>query len=188
MSNFTLHTKETAPEQSRPLLEKSIRNFGAVPNLHAVMAESPEHLEAYQKLHELFQKTSLGVAERNVVWLTINVEHMCHYCVPAHTMIAKMQGVDEATIKALRDATPLADAKLEALRQFTLKLLRQRGNVADADVEEFLAAGYTKRHVLDVMLGLAQKVMSNYVNHLAHTPVDPMFAMEAWTPAERKAA
>ena len=185
MTDFTLHTMQTAPEAAKPLFETSLKAFGMIPNLHAVMAESPEHLEAYQILHDLFQKTSLSVVERNVVWLTINVEHECHYCVPAHTTIAKMQGVDDATIQALRDNTPLADPHLEALRQFTLKVVRQRGHVDEDDVEAFLAAGYTKRHILDVILGLAQKVMSNYVNHFADTPVDAPFARHSWTPARQ---
>lgn len=188
MADFTLHTLETAPSKAKPLLENSVRAFNMVPNLHAVMAESPEHLEAYQKLHELFQKTSLSAVERNVVWLTINVEHACHYCVPAHSAIAKMQGVDAGTIEALRNNTPIADARLEALRRFTLAVVRERGRVSDEDVEAFLAAGFTRRHVLDIVLGLAQKVMSNYVNHLADTPVDPAFAAYAWEPATRVAA
>ena len=188
MSNFTLHTLDSAPAASRPLLEGSRRAYGMVPNLHAVMAESPEHLDAYQKLHEIFQHTSLSAAERNVVWLTINVEHRCHYCVPAHTAIARSQGLDEASIAALREGRALADAHLEALRQFTLKLVRQRGEVAPEDVEQFLAAGFTRRNVLDILVGLAQKVMSNYVNHLAATPLDAPFATFAWTAPHGAAA
>ena len=183
MTDFTLHTQGSAPQESQPLLDNSLKAFGMIPNLHAVMAESPQHLEAYQKLHELFQQTSLTPTEQNVVWLTINVEHACHYCVPAHTAIAHMQKVDETIIEDLRHAAPLADTKLEALRQFTLKVVRQRGNVSNEDVQAFLAAGYTNRQVLDVILGLAQKVMSNYVNHLADTPVDAPFQKFDWTPS-----
>ncbi len=183
MSIFTLHTKETAPAESRPLLEASEKAFGMLPNLHAVMAASPQHLEAYQKLHEVFQETSLSVAEQTVVWMAINVEHGCHYCVPAHTAIAHMQKVDAGVIDALRNAAPLADAKLEALRKFTLKVVRLRGDVPAEDVQAFLDAGYTSRQVLDIILGVAQKVMSNYVNHLADTPVDAPFRKFDWAPA-----
>jgi uncharacterized peroxidase-related enzyme len=188
MTDFQLHTKETAPEGGAELLERSEKAFGRIPGLHAVMSESPQHLEAYQKLHELFQQTSLSTIEQNVVWLTINVEHECHYCVPAHTGIAHMQKVPQDVIDALRDNTPLADPRLESLRDFTLKVVRQRGNVSDADVQTFLDAGFTKRNVLDIILGLAQKVMSNYVNHLAETPVDKVFEKFAWTPPAREAA
>lgn len=184
MTEFTIHTPETAPADAKPLLDNSIKAFGRIPNLHGVMAESPEHLEAYQTLHTLFQKTSLSSVEQNVVWLTVNVEHNCHYCVPAHTGIAHMQKVPTDIISALREERELPDAKLEALRQFTLKTVRNRGVVSEADVEAFLAAGYTQRHILDIVLGLAQKVMSNYVNHFADTPVDEAFQTFAWEKKE----
>ncbi|MCI4663509.1 MAG: carboxymuconolactone decarboxylase family protein [Neomegalonema sp.] len=183
MADFQLHTKETAPEASKPLLENSLKAFGMTPNLHAVMAESPQLLDAYQQAHELFQRTSLSAVEQTVVWQAINVEHRCHYCVPAHTALAKMAKVDDTVIEALRNGAPLADAKLEALRTFTLEMVRQRGDVSAEAVNAFLAAGYGKRQILDVVLGVAQKVMSNYVNHLADTPVDPPFQKYAWDAA-----
>ena len=101
-------------------------------------------------------------------------------------MIAKGSGVDDATIAALREARPLPNARHEALRRFTLQIVRDRGKVSDADVEAFLAAGYSKRQVLDVILGVSQKVMSNYVNHLAQTPIDAPFKAFDWSPEEKK--
>lgn len=181
MSDFTLHTPDTAPEASRPLLEGSLKDFGMIPNLHAVMAESPQVLEAYKVLGNLFSHSSLSPAELNVVWLAINVEHDCHYCVPAHTGIAKRMGVSDDVIDALREARPLPDAKLEALRAFTLSVVRNRGVVPAEETDSFLAAGYTRQNILDVILGVSHKVMSNYINHFADTPVDAAFAPFAWT-------
>lgn len=187
MVDFTLHTPKTAPADANPLFENSMKAFGMVPNLHAVMAESPELLDAYQKVHVLFSSSSLSDEECNVVWMAINVENQCHYCVPAHSAIAKMQGMSDANIEALRNNAPLDDPRLEVLRQFTLKMVRQRGQLDNADVNSFLAAGFSKRNILDVILGIGQKVMSNYTNHLARTPVDAPFAGYAWTPAKAAA-
>ncbi|MEO1659170.1 MAG: carboxymuconolactone decarboxylase family protein [Pseudomonadota bacterium] len=184
MAEFKIHTIEDAPEGSKSLLESSQKAFGIVPNLHALLAESPQVLEAYKTLSGLFSNTALTAEERNVVWLAVNVEHKCHYCVPAHTAIAKSQGVSDDIIEALRSATPLPDPKLEALRAFTLAVVRNRGVVADADVEAFFAAGYDQRAVLEVILGVTHKVLSNYVNHFADTPVDPAFAQFAWEPSK----
>src|SRR3990167_2002257 len=154
MTSFKLHTSETAPEGAAPLFEAAKKNFGMVPNLYAVMAESPQLLEAYQKIGALFQATSLSAVERNIVWMAVNVEHECHYCVPAHTMIAKGSGVDDATSAARRGARGLQKAKHEALRQFTLQIVRDRGKVSAPDLDAFFAAGYTNRQVLDVILGV----------------------------------
>lgn len=182
MTGFTRHNLETAPEKSRPLLEDSLKGFGRVPGLHAVMAEAPALLEGYKQLHRLFaQETSFDKDELTVVWQTINVEHECHYCVPAHTGIAKMMKVDDCISEALRNETPLPNAHLEALRTFTLQVVRQRGNVTDAQAQAFLDADFTKRQILEVILGVAQKVMSNYTNHLAQTPVDQPMQAFAWT-------
>ena len=180
MTDFTMHTVESAPENSRPLLEASQKAMGMIPGLHAVMAESPSVLNAYQTLHRLAQETSFDKDELNVVWLTINVENDCHYCVPAHTAIARMMDVSDAVIDALRDEQPLPGEKLEALRTFTLAVMNKQGNVSKKDLEAFYNAGYEHRQVLEVILVLSQKVMSNYINHIAETPVDEPFKKFEW--------
>ncbi|WP_054112868.1 carboxymuconolactone decarboxylase family protein [Marinagarivorans algicola] len=180
MTSFTLHDKNSAPEASKPLLDNSQKAFGMLPNLHAVMAEAPGLLEGYQVLHDLFLNSSFDADEKTVVWQTINVEHACHYCVPAHTGIAKSMKVSDDITNALRDETPLPNAKLEALRDFTLAMVRQRGELNAQQTQNFYDAGYSQQNVLEIILGLSQKVMSNYTNHVAQTPVDEAFAPFAW--------
>ncbi|MFU8865614.1 MAG: carboxymuconolactone decarboxylase family protein [Rhodobacterales bacterium] len=181
MLKFVAHTVESAPEESRPLLEKSNKAFGRIPGLHGVMAEAPALLQAYQEIHRLFaEQTTFDKEELTVVWQSINVEHACHYCVPAHTGIAKMMKVDDAVTEALRNETRLPTERLEALRDFTLAIVRGRGNVDESALQSFFDAGYTHRQVLEVILGVSQKVMSNYTNHLADTPVDEAFKAFEW--------
>ncbi|MFI8602830.1 carboxymuconolactone decarboxylase family protein [Cellulophaga baltica] len=181
MTTLKVQTIESAPEASKPLLENSQKAYGMIPGLHGVLATAPNLLKAYQTLHELFVDTSFNNEELTVVWQTINVEHACHYCVPAHTGIAKMMKVDDAITEALRNETPLADAKLEALRTMTLAITRNRGNVSQEDLDAFYAAGYGEQQVLEIILGLSQKVISNYTNHIANTPVDDAFKSFAWS-------
>jgi alkylhydroperoxidase family enzyme len=184
MTKFTLHDKKSAPQESQDLLDNSVKAFGMVPGLHAVMAEAPGLLEGYQRLHQLFLDSSFDDEETTVVWQTINVEHACHYCVPAHTGIAKSMNVDDAITDALRNETPLSTDRLEALRNFTLAVVRDRGNVDSSAVATFLEAGFTERQILEVVLGTAQKVMSNYTNHLANTPIDKPFQKFEWHKAD----
>ena len=177
---FQLHNQETAPETSKPLLANSLKAFGMIPNLHAVMAESPAVLESYQVLHEQFQKTSFNADELTVVWQTINVEHECHYCVPAHTGIANMMNVDANITEALRNGTELPSKKLQVLHETTLAMVRERGNLSEVVLSSFSEAGYEQRHLLEIILGLSQKIMSNYINHLANTPIDKAFEEFSW--------
>lgn len=48
-------------------------------------------------------------------------------------------------------------------------------NMDDNAVQQFLDADFTKRQIMEVILGVAQKVMCNYTNHLADTLVDACF-------------
>lgn len=180
MSTLKVHTIESAPENSKPLLENSLKSFGMIPNLHGVLAESPGILEAYQMLHNLFENSAFNNDELTVVWQTINVEHGCHYCVPAHTGIAYMMKVDEGITDALRNRTAMPNEKLQTLHETTLSIVRNRGIVTNAELETFYAAGYDQRQLLEIILGLSQKVLSNYVNHIADTPVDKAFEKFAW--------
>ena len=180
MTGFTIHDIDSAPEKSKPLLENSQTVFGMIPNLHGVMAAAPAVLEGYQALHRLAQETSFSKEELTVVWQAINVENACHYCVPAHTMIANSMGVDVSISEALRNETELSDDRLETLRATTLAVVRNRGILSDEEVDTFYGAGYTKQQLLEIILILSQKVLSNYVNHVADTPVDAPFQKFAW--------
>ena len=182
MSQLKIHTIESAPEASKPMLEASVKGFGMLPNLHGVMAESPAVLKAYKTLHQIFsQETAFNTDELTVVWQTINVENECHYCVPAHTGIANMMKVDTAITEALRNKTTLPNEKLQALHETTLNIVRNRGNLSQAEKNAFFEAGYENRHLLEILLGYSQKIMSNYTNHLAQTPVDAPFQKFAWS-------
>lgn len=109
----------------------------------------------------------------------------CCHCVTTHLFVLRLPVVENSgIIDALRDETPLPSEKLEALRTMTLQTLRQRGWVSNEQQQAFFDAGYAQVNLLEIVLILAQKVLSNYVNHLAHTPVDKPFQAFAW---EKKA-
>ncbi|SAK57758.1 carboxymuconolactone decarboxylase family protein [Caballeronia ptereochthonis] len=184
MTFFESFTIDTAPAESKPILEEAKRTFGFVPNLQAHMAESPELLAGYTALWDLFAKSTLTPHEQQVVYLTSNFENDCHYCMAGHSTLAKMIKMEPAVIAALRAGTALPDAKLEALHRFTTIVVRERGFVPEAEVDIFLAAGYTRRNVLEVVLGVATKVMSNYTNHIVHTPYDAFMKGNEWTKPE----
>ncbi len=181
MSDFTVHTIESAGA-SKPMLEKSQKTYGFVPNLHAVMAESPALLEAYRSVADIFDtKTDLSPTERQIIAMTNNRLNGCTYCMAAHTSIMQGLKVPQDVIESLRDGTPIADPKLEALRVFAEQVNQKRGWVDDSDIDALLAAGYTQQTVLDVIVGTAYKVLSNYTNHIADTPLDKPFAKNQWS-------
>ena len=186
MIDFCPHDETSAPEESRPTLQAARDRLGFVPNVFGVLAEAPVAVEAYSALNELFMSSSLTPQERHVVWFTNIYENDCTYCMAAHTGIAKFERISEAVINAARTGEPYADPRLEALRAFTRSVVVNRGWVSDEELELFLAAGFTKQNVMEIIVGVAHKVVSTYANHIAKTPLDKAFAANAWekrTPA-----
>ena len=181
MTTFNTYTIESAPPASKPTLEAVKQAFGFVPNLQANMAESPELLAGYSTLWDLFSKTTLSQTEQQIVYLTANFENECHYCMAGHTQLAKMQKIDDKIVQSLRDGRAIADPRLEALHVFATTVLKARGFASDAEIAAFLAAGYTRRNVLEVVLGVGTKLLSNYTNHIVHTQLDPFMAGAEWT-------
>src|SRR5271170_5590622 len=103
MKMFTTYNLDNAPAASRPTLESINKSWGFIPNLSANMAESPELLAGYTGLWDLFSKSSLTPAEQQVVFLTVSYENECGYCMAGHSLLAKMQKIDDAIVQAIRD-------------------------------------------------------------------------------------
>lgn len=175
-------TVETAAPKGKALLEQTQKNLGFIPNMYARMVNSPGLLEAYLTGYAAFRSDSgLTPAEQEVVFLVISQENGCEYCVSAHSFIAdKKSGLDPAVTDAIREGAAIADPRLAALADFTRTMVVKRGLPAASEVERFLAAGYTERQILEIVLAIAVKTLSNYANHLFHTPLDPVFADRQW--------
>jgi len=178
---YTVHTVDTAPEAARTALAEAKKGYGFVPNLLGVMSEAPALLKAYRTLAGIFEESSFNPSERQVVLLTTSYENGCDYCVAAHSAIATMQKVPGDVVQAIRDDKPIADRRLEALRRFTAAVVASRGWPSDDQTGAFLKAGYARQQVLEVVLGVGFKTLSNYTNHIAGTPLDVAFAKAAWS-------
>jgi uncharacterized peroxidase-related enzyme len=188
MTRFTMHTPEAAPEASRPLLIETKKSLGFIPNLYAGLAESPVVLKAYTILSDLFSKTRLSPVEQQVVALAASIENECEYCVGVHTVIAKdTVKVPAAITDALRTGGKLPEPKLDALATFTRTIVRKRGRVDEAAIKAFIDAGYDRSVVLEVLLGISMKTLSNYSNHIMGTKLDKEFEIGRWK-WDRKAA
>ncbi len=181
--HYAVHTVETAPDAATQTLAAAQSAYGFLPNLLAVMAEAPALVKAYTTLSKIFEETSFSPAERQVVLLTTSFENECAYCMAAHSAVAGMQKVPQDAIAAIRSGAPIADKTLEALHRFTASVVASRGWPSEQDVAAFLAAGYTKAQILEVVLGVGLKTLSNYTNHVAETPLDAAFQPLAWTKA-----
>ncbi len=186
MADYQVHTVETAPEKSKPLLEQVKQKMGFIPNILGTFAESPAMLKAYLVLSDALNEGTLSNAERQVIFLTASYENECCYCMAAHSTMAAGMKVDKDVIEALREGKPIADPKLAALQTFVREMVVKRGWVTEEDVRKVMDAGYTRGQVLEVVAGVALKTLTNYSNHIIPPPVDKGFAANKWQHPDKR--
>ena len=176
-------TIEAASDSVKGTLEQQQANFGFLPNMYQTMANAPALLKTYLFGYEQFRKeTEFNSCEQEVIFMVISRENGCEYCVGAHSFIAdNMSGVPEHVTNAIRDGNSIDDPKLQALETFTKRLLNTRGVPSQPEVETFKAAGFTERQILEIILAISIKTLSNYSNHVCQPELDDVFSTRAWS-------
>ncbi len=169
MVNFTFHTPENTAGSTKELLTTIQKNYGFFPNMFGYMAEAPVTIEAYLALNDLVSKTSFTPAQQQVALLAVSVENNCDFCAVAHRAIGKMKGANLQTLTEIATYRVITDQQDRALATFAQTIAKNRGRPAEAEVQAFLDAGFTKRQILEVILIVSIKTLSNYINHLTNT-------------------
>lgn len=165
-------TIDAAPPASQPLLENVKKQFGAVPNLFRLVANSPAALEGYLALSGALAKGTLPAPTRERIALAVAAINGCEYCLAAHTYLGKnLARLDDAEIAANRAGTS-NDVKADAAVRFAVKVAQARGHVGDDDVNAVKAAGYDDAQVIEIVLHVALNTWTNYVNEVAKTDID----------------
>ena len=175
MTAFKIHTADNAPEKSREILKSLQAKLGFVPNVLGEIAESPALLKGWWELSAAAQMGKFTPVEIQIVQIEASRLSDCGYCVAAGTTLGEKTGVPREVLNALREDKPLADAKLESLRQFTRTVMKKMGRAEPRDIDAFIKAGYSHEHVMEVVLHMASKLITNTVNHMAATPLDKPF-------------
>lgn len=180
-----MRSLESGSPRAKEVLDRALKQVGFIPNMYGYMVNSPALLDTYLFGYNQFRTESgFNPVEQEVVFLTISRENGCHYCVSAHSVIADaFSKVPIEVTDAIRNGTPIPDARLKALHDFTRELVNTRGRPGKDEVAAFIAAGYAEDHVLSILLAISVKILSNYANHLFATPLDDMFKQREWHPA-----
>ena len=166
---------EEAPEGSKANLQALHKSLGFVPNLMATFANSPAVLEGYMAMDKAFEKSSLKPVDRQLVLLAASVENNCEYCKAAHSTILASLKVDKKIIKAVRSRTSTGDSKKDALVDVVRELVSERGAISEATQKRFFGQGYTSVQLMEILLGIALKTVSNYLDHFNPTELDSVF-------------
>ncbi len=169
-SVFTIPTKAEVSETNQSLFDNLQKGLGFVPNLYAYFAKSETALGDYLALQN--RKSSLRAKEREVINLVTSQINGCRYCQSAHTVIGKMNGFTDEQILEIRKGTALFDSKLDALAKFTASVVTNRGKATEESKNNFFAAGYTEANLIDVVIVVGDKIISNYIHNLTEFEID----------------
>ncbi|CAH2800086.1 MAG: Alkylhydroperoxidase AhpD core [uncultured Caballeronia sp.] len=168
MSRLPLQTIESAPEASRPYLEKALANNGFLPNLVASLANAPTALETYLTVAGINGRSGLTLAEREAVQIT--------------AVALKKAQLDAPVVESIRDQLPIDNAQLDAVAVFTRAVIAARGGVSDEELNTFRAAGFTDTNALEVVLGVSLATLCNFANNLSQNELNPELAAYRWEP------
>lgn len=170
MTQITVPTRNDVSPANQGLFDALNGQLGFVPNLYATFAYSENALGTYLALQSA--KSSLNAKAREVINLVVSQVNECEYCLAAHTALGKMNGFTDAQILEIRSGTAGLDAKFDALARLTRNIAIKRGHADQALVEAFFAAGWTKENLVDAIVTIGDKVVSNYLHGVTQIPVD----------------
>ena len=180
MSNYPIHTIASAPELSKPALEQLEKAFGVVPNIAAAIANSPKLVNSLVGVFQQVHTSSLTEQEIQIVLLTDAVANSSTYAVAFHTALAAQQGVSSEQTNAIRERRIPANKRFAALSALAKALIEKRGHLSDQELDSFLAAGFTKEQVLEVIAIVAASTITNYTGTIANPPLEEQFQRYAW--------
>jgi AhpD family alkylhydroperoxidase len=170
MNTFTVPTRDDVSPANQGLFDALKGQLGFVPNLYATLGYSQNALGTYLALQSA--KTSINAKAREVVNLVVSQVNDCAYCLAAHTALGKMNGFSDAQIIEIRRGGAPFDAKLDALAKLTRSIAINRGRGEPALVDAFIAAGWTKENLVDVIVTIGDKTVTNYLHGTTQVPVD----------------
>jgi len=180
MSNFAIHSIQSAPDGSKASLRALEEVFGFVPNIAGAMAESPVLLKGFIGLFQNVHSGTFTEAEIQVLLLTNAVTNRCSWAVAFHTHLALKQGVAEADVEAIRARRIPANARYGGLATAARALIEHRGSVDAADLTPFFAAGYSAAQLIEAIGVVAASTITNYVGNVARPPLEDSFQANAW--------
>lgn len=179
MSQIAVPTRDQVSENNQAIFDNLKNNLGFVPNLYAAFAYNDTALGDYLGFQN--RKSTLKAKEREVINLVVSQVNGCRYCQSAHTALGKMNGFTDEQILELRGGSASFDPKLDALAKFVQDITVNRSKVSEQALDAFFAAGYTKANLVDAIVIIGDKIISNFIHGATNVPIDFPVAPELET-------
>jgi AhpD family alkylhydroperoxidase len=170
MKTFNVPTIEQVSPANQALFANLKKGLGMVPNLYATLAHSENALASYLALQNA--KSSINGKAREVVNLVVSQVNNCEYCLAAHTVIGGMVGFTPSQLLEIRSGSASFDPKLDALAKFTKNVALNRGHADNEVIEAFFAAGWNEENLVDTIVTIGDKTVTNYLHGVMKVAVD----------------
>ncbi len=175
-AKFQVPTREEVSVSNQAIFDDLKKNIGFVPNLYAYYAKNDSALGDYLTFQN--RKSTLKAKEKEAINIVVSQYNNCRYCQSAHTAIGKMNGFTDEQILELRKGTVSFDDKLDALTKFALSTTENNGRASEESKNAFFNAGYSEANMIDVVMIIGEKIMSNYIHNLTGFEIDFPLATE----------
>ena len=180
MQRFPVYTLDSAPDASKSALRDAQARFGMIPNLAAMMATSPVLIQSFIGIFDKVHGGNFTEPQIQTVLLTDAVTNASAWAVALHTALGLQAGLDPADVEAMRAGRSPSDKKLGALSTLARTLIEKRGRLDDQEIESFLAAGFGKDLLLEVITIVAASTITNYTASITRAPLEALFQEHAW--------
>lgn len=170
MTPFSVPSRAEVSANNQVLFDNLQKGLGFTPNLYAYFAKSETALGDYLALQN--RKSTLRAKEREVINLVVSQVNECQYCLSAHTVLGKMNGFSEDQILEIRSGSASFDPKLDALVKFVRETTIHRGKPDAAITKALLAAGYNEANLVDILIVVGDKIISNYLHGVTQFAID----------------
>ena len=170
MADLKAPKRAEVSENNQVIFDSLQKGLGFVPNLYAYFGKNDTALGDYLTLQN--RKNTLTAKEREVINLVTSQVNGCRYCQSAHTVLGKMFGFTEEQVLEIRKGGGSFDAKLDALAKFVKAVVENKAKIADDVKENFFNAGYSEANMIDVVIIIGDKIISNYLHNLTEFDID----------------
>jgi AhpD family alkylhydroperoxidase len=170
MTTINVPARADVSPANQAIFDQLKGKLGMVPNLYATLAHSQHALGSYLAFQNA--PSSITGKAREVVNLVVSQVNDCEYCLAAHTLIGGMVGFTPDQILEIRSGRVSFDRKLDALARLTKDITERRGHADPELVDAFLAAGWTTENLVDAIVVIGDKTVTNYLHATTRVPVD----------------
>lgn len=170
MRTFNVPTKEEVSENNQAIFDNLKKGVGFVPNLYATYAHNDTALGDYLALQN--RKSTLKAKERELINLVVSQVNECQYCLAAHTALGKMNGYTDEQILEIREGKASFDSKLDALAKFVQNITINRSKPSPEVVDALFEVGYNEANLVDILMVIGDKMISNFLHGTTQVPID----------------